>query len=376
MRTVIALLFLLVSVPGYCHQFSTAYLNTELGGTQASGKLQLALFDLEQAVGLDSNGDGQLLWRELQSKHVAIDSYLRRHVQFSQGKQACETVFGGNWALDSHVNLAYLVVPLSVTCRGTGAGPLQLKYTALFAQSRQHKLLVSVRGLRQQRGENTGDTNGGMQVIDINKQTLTFDRASLGLWQSFRTYVAQGVLHIGMGIDHLLFLISLLLVCVVERRHGRWIAARNTKTIMVSTALIVTAFTVAHSITLSAVAFDLVTVPSRWVEVCIAASVIVAAVNNLYPVVVKLGWLSFAFGLVHGMGFASVLRELGLPAGQELVAVLAFNLGVEAGQLMIVSAVLPILITLRQFLWYRRYLLTSSSLLISVIATHWLIQRL
>ena len=111
---------------------------------------------------------------------------------------------------------------------------------------------------------------------------------------------------------------------------------------------VVTAFTLAHSITLTLAALRLVELPSRLVESAIAASVVLAAVNNLVPVVERRRWMvAFAFGLIHGFGFASVLAELGLPQETLVLSLLGFNLGVELGQLAIVAVFLPTAYALR-----------------------------
>lgn len=121
-------------------------------------------------------------------------------------------------------------------------------------------------------------------------------------------------------------------------------ARKNVRDRIISTTCIVTAFTLAHSLTLMATALDWVHFASRWVDVGIAASVAIAALNHLYPIVIRLGGMTFAFGLLHGMGSAGVLGERGLPADQKVLTVLSFNIGVELCQLVVVGAVLPLLI--------------------------------
>jgi len=119
-----------------------------------------------------------------------------------------------------------------------------------------------------------------------------------------------------------------------------------------------------------------VSLPSRLVESAIAASVVLAALNNLFPVVQRGRWLvAFTFGLIHGFGFASVLTDLGLPKESLLLALVGFNLGVEAGQLCIVGAFLPLAYTLRHTWLYRRVVVVGGSALIVAIAALWMIER-
>jgi HupE / UreJ protein len=139
---------------------------------------------------------------------------------------------------------------------------------------------------------------------------------------------------------------------------------------------VVTAFTLAHSITLSLAALDLVRLPSRLTESVIAASIVFAALNNIVPLVTETrARIAFAFGLLHGFGFASVLTDMGLPPGARLISLVAFNCGIEAGQLAVVLSVMPAVYGLRRLDLYRRALLPLGSGAIAVLALAWLVQR-
>ena len=164
----------------------------------------------------------------------------------------------------------------------------------------------------------------------------------LGAW----SFVRLGIEHILVGYDHLLFLFGLLL------RGGGWVAL----------AKIITAFTLAHSVTLALAVLDVVRLPDRLVEAVIALSIACVAAENLVrrPLVARRWVLGFCFGLVHGFGFSSVLRELGLPAQGLLVSLLGFNLGVELGQAMVVAVALPVLALIRHTRWEPRMVWSSS----------------
>jgi len=168
----------------------------------------------------------------------------------------------------------------------------------------------------------------------------------------FLSFLWLGVEHILIGWDHLLFLLVLLL------RGGGWL----------SIAKIITAFTVAHSITLTLAALDVVTLPDRLVEAVIALSIAYVAAENLLPrPAASRRWIvSFTFGLVHGFGFSSVLRELGLPTQGLVLSLLGFNLGVEAGQALVVALVLPALMVLRTTRWEGRVVWGSSTAILLV----------
>ncbi|MDO9219279.1 MAG: HupE/UreJ family protein, partial [Lacisediminimonas sp.] len=163
---------------------------------------------------------------------------------------------------------------------------------------------------------------------------------------------------------------------VAIRNKRQWEPVARFVPALADVAKIVTAFTIAHSITLTLATLGWVSLPSRLVESTIALSVIVAALNNIFPIFPERRWLmAFAFGLIHGFGFASVLGDLGLPAGSLILALLGFNLGVEAGQLAIVAGFLPLAWWLRGTRFYRRGVLIGGSALIAVLAAIWLVER-
>ena len=182
-------------------------------------------------------------------------------------------------------------------------------------------------------------------------------------YPSFGQFVVLGIRHILTGYDHLLFLFALLLGC------------RSLRPMLV----IVTAFTLAHSLTLALATFQFVNLPSRWVESFIALSIVYVGVENLiYKGAAKRReWLTFAFGLVHGLGFAGVLKDIGLGAGGKsiLPPLLAFNLGVETGQLALVLLALPLLIQLRKSATFARLGTPALSAVVVLLGSVWLIQR-
>jgi hypothetical protein len=188
--------------------------------------------------------------------------------------------------------------------------------------------------------------------------------------------VSEGVWHIWQGSDHILFLLSLLLPAVLWRDGQRWEGIERFRPAFINVVKIVTAFTIAHSLTLSLAALDVVRLPSRLVESAIASSVLLAALNNLWPWFRGKGWLlAFGFGLIHGFGFANVLAELGLRRGILAVALVGFNVGVELGQMVIVAAFLPLAFGLRRSWFYQTVTFKFGSAGVVAIATIWLVER-
>ena len=169
---------------------------------------------------------------------------------------------------------------------------------------------------------------------------------------SSASYFVLGIEHILTGYDHLLFLLVLIL------RGGS----------LVQLLKIITAFTLAQSVTLGLAAFDVVTLPGALVEAVIALSIAYVAAENLFPkYAISRRWtVSFLFGLVHGFGFSSVLKEIGLPRDNLLLSLLNFNLGVEAGQAAVVLLLVPILMHIRQRSWEPKLVVTLSAIVLVV----------
>ncbi len=178
-----------------------------------------------------------------------------------------------------------------------------------------------------------------------------------------RKFVPAGIHHILIGPDHLLFLFGLLLL------GGR----------IRQLAMVVTAFTVAHSVTLSLAALDIVTPPSRVIEPAIALSIVYVGADNLLASGGRdvRAWIAFAFGFVHGFGFASVLREMDLPRPALGWSLFAFNLGVEIGQLVVVAVVASIVMMVRaRSETAARRLTVGGSIVVVTAGTFWFVQRL
>jgi hypothetical protein len=376
MRRLLLLLFLLPLLlacgPALAHKPSDSYLSLRVDGREISGQWDIALRDLDNVIGLDANGDGQLTWDEVRSRHVDIAAYALSRLTLSADGAACQ-LHAGAQMLDQHTDGAYTVMPLRVACPPSAtavAAPITrivVGYKLFSDVDAQHRGLLRV--------EHDGATVTG--ILGGDRPELDLPLAQLPRWRLFGDYVRHGIWHIWIGFDHILFLVSLLLPAVLVRKANGWQAAQDFGSAGQDVLKIVTAFTLAHSITLSLAALGMVSLPSRWVESAIAASVAIAAANNLVPVVRDRRWLAaFVFGLVHGFGFASVLADLGLPRGSLAAALVGFNAGVEIGQLAIVAAVLPIAYALRATWLYRRVLFTGGSGAIVALAAIWLGERL
>jgi hypothetical protein len=363
----LALLALLAcAAPASAHKPSDSYQTLEdaaQAGQPLQGRWDIALRDLDYAIGLDGDGDGQLTWDEVSARHAAIAAYALARLHLARGGRQC-VLTAAEQLVERHTDGAYTVLPFRAVC--PAAGPLELDYRLFADVDPQHKGLVSVR-----RGAGTRTL-----VLGSDTPRMTVDEGA-GAGQGFGSFVREGIWHIWIGYDHILFLLSLLLPAVLVWRNAGWQAVASSRAAVLDVLRIVTAFTVAHSITLSMAALGVLSLPSRWVESAIALSVLLAALNNLRPVTHGRRWIAaFVFGLVHGFGFANVLADLGLKAGAMAASLVGFNLGVELGQLVIVAVFLPLAWVLRGTALYRRVVLAGGSGLIMLVAAVWLGERL
>lgn len=362
------LLFLFVGLlclhSAHAHKPSDSYLSLAIEGNTVNGQWDIALRDMDFALGLDSNGDAAITWGEVRAKQPEIAAYAMSRLQLSAAGKACPATVTEH-LIDDHTDGAYAVLRFKAECPAS-LEILQARYALFFDIDPQHKGLLRL--------QFQGSSSTGIFSPDKAIQQFVLSRPSK--MRQFLDYGREGVWHIWVGFDHILFLLALLLPAVVVRQANKWQAVNAFKPAFWSVLKIVTAFTLAHSITLTLATLGVVSLPSRLVESTIAASVVVAALNNIFPLFRERRWvMAFVFGLVHGFGFASVLTDLGLPQDALVLALVGFNLGVEAGQLTIVAAFLPIAFALRHTLLYRRLVLFGGSIVIAILAAVWLIER-
>jgi hypothetical protein len=358
------------ALPALAHKPSDSYLTLEAKGETIVGRWDIALRDLDFALRLDADGNGEITWGEVRARHADIAAYAGARLTVLGDSSTCPLTVGEQ-LVDEHTGGAYTVLPLTLRCETPDrAAPqrLSVHYTLFADLDPQHRglLKLSVHGRARS------------AVLVPNAPPQLFDLGVADRWAQFTDYVREGVWHIWVGLDHILFLLSLLLpsVLVWQAALSRWRPADRAGEAFWGVFKVVTAFTLAHSITLSLAVLGFVELPSRLVESVIAASVMVAALNNVWPRVVARLWVvAFGFGLVHGFGFASVLADLGLPSDALALSLVGFNVGVELGQLAIVLMFLPLAFALRRTALYRRWVMVVGSLFIALLAGVWLTER-
>jgi hypothetical protein len=271
MRMFFTLLLLTLANTAHAHKPSDSYLILKMDGATVQGQWDIALRDLDFAIGLDGNGDGEITWGELRARHDAIAAYALPRLKIHSGGELCATHATAN-LVDNHSDGAYAVLRFVAEC----ARPLtavDLSYSLLFDVDPQHKGLLRL--------EYKGTTSTG--IFSPDKATQHFELAEVTLLRQFLDYAKEGVWHIWIGFDHILFLLSLLLPAVLYRNQKQWKAVAVFHPALIDVLKIVTAFTLAHSITLTLATLGVVTLPTRLVESAIAASVVLSALNNIFP---------------------------------------------------------------------------------------------
>ena len=360
---VMVLVLLACQMTAWAHKASDSYLVVDVKGNAVTAQWDIALRDIDFALGLDSDGNAEITWGELRTRQSALSAWALSRLVITRSGTCPLQVTG--LQVDEHTDGGYAVLHLTGVCPGA-TGTLGLQYRLLFDLDSLHRGLLRL----------TLDGATYTTVLSPTSGMVQFGVAQATRWTQFSQYLVEGIWHIWIGFDHILFLLSLLLPAVLVLQMGRWQGVTSFGVAVREVLWVVTSFTAAHSITLSLAALGLVSLPSRLVESAIALSVVLAAANNLWPVVEHRRWLvAFGFGLIHGFGFASVLAELGLPADALVLSLLGFNVGVEVGQMAIVAGFLPVAFMLRNTLFYLRGVFVLGSWLTMLVALIWLLER-
>ncbi len=348
------------------HKPSDSYLTLTIDSNRVSGRWDIALRDLDFAIGLDNNGDSAITWGELRSKAAELSQYAFSRLKLNDANTACshrET----NLMIDEHTDGKYVVLIFESDCSLAPIGKLGVDYRLFAKLDPQHRGLLKL-----------NQNNISKTAVLVPGEAARIFEISSGKQSGAELldFISEGVRHIWIGFDHILFLFSLLIPSVMVYQWPRWRPAPSFKDALRDVVNVVTAFTLAHSITLSAAVLGYVELPSRWVESVIAVSVVLAALNNLIPLfTAKRALLAFAFGLIHGFGFAGVLAGLDLEDHSKLWSLLGFNLGVEIGQIALVLVFLPIAYKLSRYRFYQAVVLKSCSIGIAGLACVWVLER-
>lgn len=369
MRNCIALVIaLLWPTWGFGHSLSDSFIDLSVDNQKIDGHWLIAVPDLELAVGVDRNLDTRVTWGELQQRRAAISDYALSGLLLSMGGSPC-TLRTGDMQLEQRSTGVFVYLPLSGNCGS--AGELVIDYSLLFDIDASHRGIVNL-------------SYNGESLVRLFSPSEPTHRLSgnggSGALANLWTFLIEGIWHIWIGLDHILFLCALIIPIILgnnaRRNTLQTLGPATESTIIIDIVKVVTAFTVAHSITLILASLQIVVLPSRLVESVIALSVAITGLNIIFPIFRGRSWqIAFGFGLIHGFGFAGVLGDLDLPAHLFVSSLLSFNIGVEIGQLVIVALLVPLLWLLGRVAMTRRLTLAGSGVVITGFGVLWLAER-
>jgi len=346
------------------HQSSVSYHDIAVGEDgRVAWTLRLSSRDLYEALGLDRDRDATD--EEIRAGRDRLAAYVSARIRVTADGAVCP--FGLPSLSILEQNMRFAVIRLVATCP-LPFQTLGLDDTLFFDLDPRHSGLCRVSfGGRTL----TEEFSKGFEHFEWH-----IDAAAAPPELGLHEYVWKGMEHIYTGYDHIAFILGLLLVAALRLEPDGW-SPRPFRLALPYVLKVVTAFTVAHSLTLILAALDVIALPSRFVESAIAASIVYIAVENMAPREPRYRWpVAFLFGLVHGLGFAAMLRPI-LPPHGVVVPLVAFNVGVELGQLTIVAAVLPFLLLAARAgaRRYRRLVVLGGSTLIALVGALWLVER-
>ncbi|MGH8250769.1 MAG: HupE/UreJ family protein [Steroidobacteraceae bacterium] len=364
MKTLTILLSLLACGVAHAHANGSSFLRIASGdgGSPLSGTWDIATADLALPLELDANGDGALTAGEIDARRDAITRFALQRLVIGRGGENCR-LSPGALTTRRRGPEEYVSFRWSGDCPSGGTVEVA---TSLFFGSVGYSALLDVR------------TTAGRYpaALSFNDPAWT-EPAAVSIFATLLRFLREGVRHVLIGYDHVVFLLLLLLPSVLRGSASGWTMLESRRMVVLDLLKIVTAFTLAHSVTLALAASGAVTLPVRPVEVAIAASIVVAGLLNLIPAAAPLRLpLAFGFGCIHGFGFANALREIDAEGMRLLPLLFGFNVGVEVAQLLIVAATLPLLWLARRSSRYAKRVMPALSVSAAMIGAFWLAGRL
>jgi HupE / UreJ protein len=351
--------------PAAAHSTSTSFLLLDLPKSpgDVTVRWDMAARDIAWSVFIDRNFDGVVTWGEVQAAKQTIEGAVLAEITVQRGGAPCKLRFQ-DLALAQRAEQNFLSVVLLANCSRQGL--LAVGGTLFMSGDASQRVLLSA----------TRDGQKLTGVLSASSPQWN-EPGHASVWATFKRFVVEGIWHVLIGYDHVAFVLLLLLPAVLRSVNGQWQGVERLRDVARDIVTIVTAFTIAHSTTLALAVTGMVKLPTRPIEVAIAASIAAAGALNLFPRLSKLRLpLAFGFGFVHGFGFANALSEIDA-AGTALLPLLAgFNIGVEIAQLSIVAAVLPLIYLARRRRWYAGGVLPLGSCALGAAGLVWLVQRL
>lgn len=362
------------ALPVSAHRQAESYVFFSVTDENLTGRIEATLSDINRLVPLDADGDDVVTQQEFEARSDEVFSFFADRLSIvSEGKTYAISPLGNDFlkvGFGTFAQLSFEVDGLSPT-----PDAVDVRYVPLTDASNPGHLGFGLIENNTRTGVTDNETHISM-IFDGSGESQSLSLIGDPWYKVFVDFVVHGVWHIWIGLDHILFLFTLLLPAVLLRKDGSWQAVGDFKTAFINVIKIATVFTLAHSVTLSLAALNIISLPSTLVEAIIALSIAVVALGNMFPVFHhRVLLIVFAFGLFHGFGFANVLEPLGVAPGNKVVGLAGFNIGVELGQIAIIIVLFPVLFMLRRMAFYPFAALKLGSVVIILIAGFWIVER-
>ena len=356
------------------HTVGESYIWVNVEEDCFSGRVELNLDDLREKLGLPVPESGEERLAFLREHRDEAIQYIRAHFYLESEGERLPLEFSEISVLDLPGEEGIYAQYAYRTSAGPVPDSILIHGSLCFENDITHRTLLCME--RNSKAEAEVPDEFVAMVLGPHKQEHRIDLTNIESLLRPRDFIWQGVLHIWIGTDHILFIITLLLPAVLIYQEAKWNPVPGFSSAFWNIVKIVSLFTIAHSITLSLTAVGLVDLPSRVVESIIALSIILVAINAIWPKFQDRNWMViFGFGLFHGMGFASVMAELPFRMLNLMKVLIGFNIGVELGQLAIVMAVFPVIFLLRKSSTYVPFILKGGSLATAAVACIWFVER-
>jgi hypothetical protein len=356
----------------YAHSLGQSYIFIKKYDNYLSGRFEITLSDLNKALKPSSTG-GPITETNLKDRINEVYDYYIKNVRFYDGNRSLPIRFTGSNTGRTKIG-TYALLNFNIIENSAGPDAVDIDYSIMFDTDPDHLALLVIERFWKA-GIYSNESRVSLTFSPENRrQQLSFTDYSM--FKGFVGVVKLGIKHIWNGVDHVLFLIAIILPSAMLRQKNHWEPVTDFRSAIMYVIKIVTLFTIAHSVTLSIAALGIFNLPASVVEPIIAASIAVAAIDIIFPIFKrKIGWVVFIFGLFHGFGFASVLTKLGVLGEHMALSLFGFNLGVEIGQVVVIGIIFPVIYFFRRYAFYPKIIMRYGAVTMILVASYWFFER-
>ena len=352
------------------HKLGQSYAYLQIFDDKITGRFEINIDDLNRALSRDNAGTP--ITKENLNEHLdEIHDYYRANLRFAVNGEHIHYQFTGYDTLKAKG--LFVLMDVNLIEDQTTPDLIDVDYSVMFDMEPDHIGMVLIE--QYWRANIFNNEAQPSLIFSKSHQSQQLDLSNYTMLKGFIGLVKLGVRHIWFGFDHLLFLIALVLPAAMIRRERQWEPVTEFNSALFYVIKIVTLFTIAHTVALSLAAFSVIDLPTRLVELVIAISVAIVALDILFPIFKKkIIWVVIIFGLFHGFGFASVLSHLGVPGEHTVLSLLGYNLGIEIGQVAVILIILPMLYLIKDYTFFPKIILKYGAIALIMLSAVWFVE--